>query len=67
MKLKIHGLLIIFNSWVFDKAVFSMLSSGIKTDHTKYYIQLLFSMISAALTKKGIKAFASAYDRIISQ
>lgn len=67
LKLKIHGLLIIFNSWVFDKTVFSMLSSGIKTDHTKYYIQLLFSMISAALTKKGVKAFASAYDRILSQ
>ncbi len=65
LKLKIHGLLIIFNSWVIDKTVFSMLTSGIKTDHTKYYIQLLFSMISSSLTKKGIKAFAIAYERII--
>ncbi len=64
LKLKIHGLLIIFNSWVVDKTIFAMLPTGIKTDHTKYYIQLLFSMISTSLTKKGIKAFSSAYERI---
>ncbi|MCH2032550.1 MAG: TetR/AcrR family transcriptional regulator [Tenacibaculum sp.] len=67
LKLKLHGLLIIFNSWVVDKAVFSELAFDEKKDHTKYYIQLLFSMISSSLTKKGIKAFSSAYDRILNK
>ncbi|CAL2087314.1 TetR/AcrR family transcriptional regulator [Tenacibaculum sp. 190524A05c] len=67
LKLKLHGLLIIFNSWVADKAVFSELAFEENKDHTKYYIQLLFSMISSALTKKGIKAFSTAYDRILNK
>lgn len=66
LKLKIHGLLVIFNFWVTDKALFSEQTTDEKKDnHIKYYIQLLFSMISSSLTKKGAKAFSSAYNRIL--
>ena len=61
LRKKIHGLLIIFNSWIVDYAVFH--DDTLDKDEVKstYYIKLLFSMIHSSLTKKGKEAFASVY------
>lgn len=61
---KIHGLLIIFNSWILDYAVFYDKPEKNITESTPYYIQLLFSMIHSSLTPKGRKIFSSVYREV---
>ncbi|MCF2873975.1 MULTISPECIES: TetR/AcrR family transcriptional regulator [Tenacibaculum] len=66
LKKKIHGLLIIFNSWTVDLAVFyDKPSSASKS--SKYYIQLLFAMIDSSLTKKGRDSFSYVYGTIVNK
>jgi len=64
LKKKIHGLLIIFNSWILDFAVFYEKPS--ESNSIEYYIQLLFAMIQSSLTKKGKDSFASVYNTMIN-
>lgn len=64
LKKKIHGLLVIFNSWVLDFAVFQ--EKPLERSNIKYYIQLLFAMIESSLTSKGKDSFASVYNTMIN-
>lgn len=66
LRKKIHGLLIIFNSWIVDYSVFYENSSEENKVESTYYIQLLFSMIQSSLTKKGKDSFASVYLSVLS-
>ncbi|WP_348718862.1 TetR/AcrR family transcriptional regulator [Tenacibaculum sp. 190130A14a] len=66
LRKKIHGLLIIFNSWIIDYAVFYEDSLDKDTVESTYYIKLLFSMIHSSLTKKGKDSFANGYLSMIS-
>ncbi|OSY89533.1 hypothetical protein WH52_02555 [Tenacibaculum holothuriorum] len=66
LRKKIHGLLIIFNSWIVDYAVFYEETLDKDEVESTYYIKLLFSMIQSSLTKKGKESFASVYLSMIS-
>ncbi|MEO1051408.1 MAG: TetR/AcrR family transcriptional regulator [Bacteroidota bacterium] len=55
----IHGLLILFNSWITDSEFFY---KGKPEEKISYYLELLFSIIRPTLTSEGAKAFAKVYE-----
>ena len=56
----IHGLIIIFNSWISDAEFFYTGSLDKKID---YYLKLLFSFTRPLLTNEGKKTFEQIYQR----
>ena len=59
VKMFVHGLLILYNSWITDSQLFYNEKGGIsKVD---YYLKVLFSMLRPSLTRKGIEAFSEIY------
>jgi len=58
----IHGLLLMFNSWIADAEFFYQ---GKEEDKIDYYLEILYSFIRPSLTKEGLKAFAEVYQRTV--
>lgn len=59
----IHGLLVIFNSWIADAEFFYQ---GPEEQKVDYYLEMFYSMIRPSLTKDGQKAFNEVYFEQIS-
>jgi AcrR family transcriptional regulator len=55
----IHGLLVIFNSWIADAEFFY---HGPKEKKIDYYLEMFYAMVRPSLTKEGLKAFNEVYE-----
>ncbi len=58
----IHGLLLLFNSWIADAEFFYQ---GKEEDKIDYYLEILYSFMRPSLTKEGLKAFTEVYQRTV--
>ncbi len=56
----IHGMLILFNSWLTDAEVFFKDKSPEK--RIDYYLELIYSVLRSSLTMEGLKAFNEIYE-----
>ncbi len=58
----IHGLLMLFNSWMADAEFFYQ---GQEEDKLDFYLEILYSFMRPSLTKQGLKAFTEVYQRTV--
>ncbi|GEM_PF-259403 len=56
----IHGMLILFNSWLTDAEVFFKEKSAEK--QIDYYLELIYSVLRSSLTMEGLQAFNEIYE-----
>ncbi len=61
VKMFIHGLLIVYNSWITDSRIYY--SEKEPLSKVDYYLKVLFSLLRPSLTKKGVEAFWTIYKK----
>jgi len=53
-----HSVLVLLNSWIMDAEIYH---KGDDTEKVDYYLQMIYRIVSASLTKKGEDAFIRVY------